>query len=155
MTTANASNKTNPWVWLAWWRIDPAQLDIQVSQYESLGFIKSMRGISVLLLAFSATVTLILASFSALGIDSSAFIDVGLMAVLAVFIYLGHRWAILCAMVLWTAEKVLTAVDGLGTAHVSGGLVIGQFLWWCTYMHAFYFTFRIERERRALVRVVA
>jgi hypothetical protein len=141
--------------WLLWWKIDQAELDRQVSQYGSLGFIHSARGMSVLCLVLSCTITACAAFFGAFGMDSTAYFDVALFAVLALFIYLGHRWAMLGAMALWTLEKVLIIAQGLGPTHQVSGMAFGQILWWALYMHPFYFAFRIEQRRRAYAQTAA
>ena len=148
MSDAAPVAKKNRWDWILWWEIDPAELERQVAEYDSLGFFHSMRGLSVLCLSLSVALTVTLIGFRALGLGASAFIDAAIMAILALFIYLGHRWASLAAMIIWTTEKVLIAVGGLGTTHVSGAMVISQLIWWAIYMHAFYFTFRIEQKRQ-------
>ena len=138
--------------WILWWRIDQTELDSQVEQYDSLRFTRSMRGASVLCLGFSIAITV---GFIVLGwLDLAAYVDVGLMGLLALFIYLGHRWAMLLAMVLWTLEKIMTLVGGFGPHQVGGGAVVSQLIWWCVYMHAFYFAFRIEQKRRAIAKAV-
>ena len=152
MAEGTRGEKENRWNWLLWWRIDEAELEKQVSQYSSLKFVHSIRGISVLCLAFSIAITVAFVAFGALGLDASAYVDAGIMAALALFIYLGHRWAMLVAMAFWTLEKVLLVAGGVGTAQPNGGLVVGQIIWWCTYMHAFYFAFRVEQKRRELAK---
>ncbi len=44
--------------------------------------------------------------------DLTSFVDVAAFGILALFIYLGHRWAIIGAMLLWTVEKVVTGISG-------------------------------------------
>ena len=133
------------WHWFLWWKIDLAQLDEQVAQYANLSFVRSMRGISVLCLLFSMLAT---AAFVALGTSGPlAGIDAGLMAILALFIYLGHRWAMLAAMALWTIDKADLIINGAGALHVNA---VTQIIWWTAYMHAFYFSFRVEQIRRSL-----
>ncbi len=135
------------WEWLLWWQIPPDELKRQVEQYDTLTFFQSMRGISVALLSFATATTLLFMALGAGGVDPTAFIDVGLMAICALFIWLGHRWAMIAAMVLWTLEKAAMMVDGLGG---NPGSVVTQPIWWAVYLHAFYFAFRIEQERRKM-----
>ena len=149
MNAAATERKRRPWFWLLWWQIDPAELDRQVSQYHSLPFYQSMRGISVLCLALSALVTATLAFFRLANVDSTAYLDTATMVVLAVFIFLGHRWAMIGAMIVWTAEKIITLFDTLQLPEPSAALMASQLIWWAVYMHAFYFAFRIEQRRRA------
>jgi hypothetical protein len=134
----NQPKKKNRFAWLLWWQIEPEELDKQVSQYNDLKFFRSVRGQAVACLAFSIAVTCVLVYSGVM--DSSAFIDAGIMAVLAIFIYLGHRWAMILAMVLWTIEKGFAVMD-------SPGRLVMHVIWWCIYMHAFYFSFRVEQER--------
>ena len=75
----------------------------------------------------------------------TAWFDAGLSILIAIFVYLGHRWAILVAMAWWTLEKTLSLVD---LEHLNAGAAISQLVWWCVYMHAFWLAFRVERERR-------
>jgi len=140
--------KRTPAYWLAWWLIDQAQLEKQVAQYDTLRFFSAIRGQAAFCLLLSVALTAVFVSF---GITpASASLDAGLMAVLAAFIYFGHRWAMITVMVLWTADKALSFIDvlnGPGSLAVRSAI---QVIWWCIYMHAFYFAFRVEQERRNL-----
>ena len=128
--------------WLLWWRIDEDQLERQVREYKTLKLWQSMRGISVLLLLLSTALTVLFASINFAGFDASAFVDAGLMLGVALFIYFGHRWAMIAAMMLWTLEKAFGVID-------SGGMgLIMSVVWWAAYMHALFFAFRIEQARR-------
>lgn len=135
--------------WVLWWHIDPSELDEQIAAYGTLSIFKSARGISTLCLSFSAALTIAFVAFRV--VPASAYADVLLFFFLALFIYLGHRWAMIAAMLLWTAEKAIIAVSGLGSIHPNGGMLIGQFFWWTAYMHPFYLSFRVEQKRKALV----
>jgi hypothetical protein len=144
MSDAKAVIRQRRWSWLLWWQIVPADLDLQVEEYETLGFFKSMRGISVCCLVFSMALT---AALIAWGVaDFWAIADIAIFVVLAAFIYFGHRWAMVGAMILWTVEKLTSIADGLEGAQP--GTLVGQVIWWCIFMHAFYFAFRVEQERR-------
>ena len=152
--TRVTSTNTSLWDWLLWWRVDPGALERQVLEYHTLKLWQSMRGISVLCLGLSIAMTCLFAFLSVLGFNASAFIDAALMAVWAVFIYFGHRWAMAAAMVLWTIEKVLPIVDEFGAHQFVGTNIFTQLLWWAAYMHAFYFAFRIEQQRRVQKKAV-
>jgi hypothetical protein len=138
--------------WLVWWYIDPVELYKQASQYDTIPFMRSARGMAVLCLLFSCVVGLILAYLKLIALDELAF-DCAVFVVLAIFIYRGHRWAILAAMGLWTYEQGLAVYNA-----VVGGVVVGgvrvhlnpvmQIIWWCIYMHCFYLAFRVEQQRR-------
>jgi hypothetical protein len=135
-----AAEKSTRWNWLLWWRIDENDLAYQVAQYGELTFWESMRCISVAFLVISIVITVAFIAFGAPGFDVSAYFDVALFALLALFIYFGHRWAMVVAMVVWTLEKVLLIVT-------EPAFIVAQILWWAAYMHAFYFAFRVEQRR--------
>jgi hypothetical protein len=148
---ADFKNRTSHW--LLWWQIDPSELDEQIAGYGTFSVFKSARGISALCLCFSALLTIAFIAFKV--VPPSAYVDVVLFFLLALFIYLGHRWAMIAAMLLWTAEKAIIAVSGLGSVHPNGGMLIGQFFWWTAYMHAFYLSFRVEQRRKTVVHTAA
>ena len=128
--------------WILWWRIAPAQLHHQVAEYNDLGLFQSMRGISFLCLFASAVLTAALAG--RLGFPArSAYWGALPAIVLAIFIVLGHRWAMVGAMIFWTLERA-------GGTVLHRGIVsaIVQVVVWCIVMHALYFAFRIEQQRR-------
>jgi hypothetical protein len=144
MTDTSKTPKKRSWSWLLWWQVYQSELEEQVAKYETLSFFRSMRGVSVCCLLFSIAVT---GAFAYFGVfDITALADAALFAVLALFIYLGHRWAMIAAMILWTFEKGIGVVSGFeGTRSPN---VVMHVVWWCIYMHAFYFSFRIEQERK-------
>jgi hypothetical protein len=133
------------WDWIFWWRIDPAEPDIQVEQYETLRFWKAARKLSVACLAFSVCTVIAFIYFKLS--DSIAYWDAGVFAVLAAFIYFGHRWAMIAAMILWTIDKGLFIAQGFDSGS-AGSNPIMQIIWWAVFMHAFYLAFRVEQEKR-------
>jgi hypothetical protein len=135
------------WSWLLWWRVDQSDLDEQVEKYNSLGVFKTARGQSVLCLLFSvaATIAMVLLKVT----DQGSYVDAAVLAAFAVFIYFGHRWAIVAAMTFWTLEKGYLMYLGVtaGASATASNPVV-QLIWWCIYMQAFYFALRVEREKR-------
>jgi hypothetical protein len=126
--------------WLLWWKIEPDELQRQVREYDSLGMIRSSRGLSAMLLMLSAIVTII---FVCVGwTDPWSVLDAVLFVGLGTFIYQGHRWAMICAMVFWTLEKAY----GL---YAKPQYAVMSVMWWTIYMQAFYMAYRVEKERRA------
>jgi hypothetical protein len=126
--------------WLLWWKIEPDELQRQVREYDSLNMIKSARGLSAVLLTLSAIVTIIFVCVGWTGpwsvLDAVLFIGLG------AFIYRGHRWAMICAMVFWTLEKA-------GGLYVKPQYALMSIVWWTIYMQAFYLAYRVEKERQA------
>ena len=125
--------------WFLWWRISDKDLRRQVAEYRSLPIYLSMRGLSFLLLLLSSAITVALTEL--LTHQRLGYIDVGLFLFLGLFVYLGHRWAMIGAMALWTLEKALQGIS-------SPIFAVTALVWWALYMHAFYFAFRVEQERR-------
>lgn len=132
--------------WFLWWQLDQDEVRKQAAEYATLKFWKSARAGAVLCLLISIAITSAAAYFGALGVDASSYVDVGLMAFLAIFIAFGHRWAMIVAMVYWTISKILAIVGVVQSG--SGAIAITQIVWWAIYMHAFYFSFRVEQLRR-------
>jgi len=132
--------------WLLWWQLDQNELRKQAAEYVTLKFWKSARAGAVLCLLISIGITSAAAYFGAMGVDASSFVDVGLMAFLATCIAFGHRWAMIVAMVYWTISKIFAIVSVVQSG--SGAVAITQIVWWAIYMHAFYFSFRVEQLRR-------
>lgn len=121
-----------------WWKIDPDKLNKQVEQYGSLKIYRSARGISLLWFIFSAVSTAIMILAHAVTVNAIA--DISVFLILGIFIYQGHRWAMIGAMIFWTFEKLQASV----TAPVS---FIFQLIWWMLYMHYFYLAYKVEQKR--------
>ena len=145
MPEATKTPRRNALAWIAWWMVDQSELDQQAMNYGTLGLFRSARGVAALFLLLSSAITAALTYFT--HADPTGYIDVALFLVLAMFIYLGHRWAMIAAMLLWTFEKIFVAIEGFNGMTASPVI---QILWWCIYMHAFYVAFRVEQRRRAL-----
>lgn len=137
---AEGAKKRSGANWLLWWKTDPEELARQAVGYHSLALFKTARGVALGCILFAIAVTGILVFFGI--VDWDALIDVVLWIVLAPFIWLGHRWAMIAAMIFWTLEKILGIVTGPPAS------IVVQIAWWCFFMHAFYVAFRVEQERR-------
>lgn len=141
-------NRTRPQskaVWILWWRVDHDELQDQVEKYDTLGWFESGRKLSVVCLLFSVAVSVLLTAIKV--IPKEAYAEAALFLILAVFIYLGHRWAMIAAMVVWTIEKASTAITGFGAIGIGPNILV-SLLWWAAFMHAFYLAFRVEQQRR-------
>jgi hypothetical protein len=136
--------------WLFWWMVDQDEIAREVEKYALRNPLKTARGVAALCFIFSALVTFILIAINAMQLD--AVTDAVISLVLALFMYFGHRWAMIGAMIWWTLEKVMAVVgmaQAFNTPHPpNGGTAIVQVIWWCIYMHAFWLAFRVERARR-------
>lgn len=134
----SGGKKRSLWRWVLWWEVDSGELRRQVENYDSLKLTSSYRGIAALWLVFSMVVTLVLG----LGVyDYDIFFDVVMLAVLASFVYFGHRWAMVCAMIYWTFSKVVGIIEDPST-------LVMQALWWTAYMNALFKAYKVEQERQ-------
>jgi len=133
--------------WFLWWVFRENELEDQATSYSSdkLG---SYRGISALLLLLAIAVNIV---FIYMGwVSSFSWVDIAIFALLAIFIYRGHRWAMIIVMLLWTIEKIFQVVT---LANQSSTFpVIFILIWWTTYMHAFYGALRVENLHRKLIK---
>ncbi len=125
--------------WVRWWQTDQAEIDEQARLYDAIGFRNSWRGWAVLCLALNGFITVVMAAVSAATFGS--LLDVAVMAILALFIYRGHRWAMIGAMILCTIEKVFWIAAHPDTA-------VTAIIWWGFNIHVFYNAFRVEQRRR-------
>lgn len=136
--------KKPAWSYLTWWKTDPAEIERQVANYDSLALWQSARGVSMLLCLFSAAMT---AAFGRLMHLSGATVAVELVVWggLGFAMFRGQKWAFVLGMVLWSYEKGSMVVAGVSAARAP----ITQVIWWCVYMSAFMLAFRVEKARNA------
>jgi hypothetical protein len=66
---------------------------------------------------------------------------------LGIFIYIGHQWAIVPAMIVWIFEKFILIYEGILETNNSS-MHISQIIWWSLYMHSFYVALKIEQLRK-------
>jgi hypothetical protein len=144
MTETNTAIKKPKQHWLMWWRVDADELKSQIETYKTAKIWKSARGLSALCLLFSSVVTIAFIYFKITPVGGG--LDAAIMIVLAGFIYFGHRWAMIAAMLLWTVEKALAIYEG--ASHGASGGILTSVIWWCIYMSAFWLALRVETERR-------
>lgn len=127
---------------LAWWNVDPDELNKQVAEYHSRRIWQTARGISAILCALSVLVTLVLGA--AMGFSEGSIVwEVVIWAVLGTCMYRGQRWSFVAGLVLWTIEKAALAIAGAGR----GAAPFVQIIWWAIYMNAFYLALVVENRR--------
>lgn len=137
--------------WILWWQVDEksAEFQTQVKAYKTLKPWESYREVSFILLILSGVLTTVLVLLSSE--DPTAmysFIDVAVLLVIGFFIYKGHRWAMIAAMVLWTYEKGFSLYSQLQDPTSAGSFVVTTLIWWTVYMHTFYLAYCVEQARR-------
>lgn len=136
---SKSNKKNNILDWLLWWKIDKEEIERQIKGYKSFKVTESARGQSTLLLALSIIITLLLVIFA--NYDSASLVDVTIMVTIAFFVFRGHRWAMIGAMLYWTFAKFYAIYTG-----GSGSLIL-QVIWWVLYMHVFYLAYKVEGLR--------
>jgi len=132
-----------------WWKIDNKEIDAQIEGYDVLKLL-SARGISFLLIIFSTLATIILTVF--FNNDNSNHIDilVLLLLILGYFVYKGHQWSMIFAMILWSIDKFYLTFAGLQDVlhtNIPGGPFV-HLIWWSIYMHFFYLSLKVEQQRQ-------
>lgn len=124
---------------LFWWQMSERGIQKQVKDYDTLKIYRSYRGISSLLLIFSAIVSIILYVLPG---NYGAMLDALAMLFLAYFVNKGKTWALIASMVLWTFERGYAIV-------VDSDMFIISIVWWLIYMSAFYNALKVEQLRFA------
>ncbi len=146
-------NKQSILNWFLWWQVDDNYIQRQVKEYTTSKITASAKGVSSLLLLFSATVTVLFIVFA--NWNSSAFVDAALFIILSFFIFKGYRWAIIAAMLLWTYEKIYLYFEQINSATATGSSspnIITTLIWWTIYMHALYTALKVENLRKKMLK---
>lgn len=134
---------------LAWWKTDPAEVEKQVANYHTMKVWQSARGISMLLCAFSITMTVLIGGYIGLS-GSTIVIEAVIWSVLGFAMFRGQKWAFVAGMVFWTFEKATLVFSGA----TAGRAPIMQIIWWLVYMSAFMLGFRVEQARKRKATVI-
>ena len=131
------------------WKMSPQELEFQVANYRTLSFSKSARGIVIQIMGIIIILSLVLASvissimpgfFSMTG----TIIESIVYAVLLIFVYMGHRWAMVTVLVLWTLDKASTAY--LQLSH--NGNAFMSILFWLIIAPYIIKAIKVENARR-------
>lgn len=135
--------RRSSWRQLYNWRPTPEELRSQLEGYQTLGFFRSYRKLAAILLVFTTAISaFLIGDFSIILLGAAVYLT------LAVFIYRGHKWAFIVAMVVWTMEKAAQLVEGLSQATTGVGGSITVLVWWAFYMSVFWGGFTVERARQ-------
>lgn len=146
MTEAKKKSSTTRMLqWILWWQVDQDELRKQVDEYQTLKVWRSARGFSLLLLIFPAVIIPIGIIFFNL-LPTAAFVSIFICLLLGNFIYRGHQWAMIGAMLFWSWDKGWQIYEKLQSGSNLGSIWFGL-IWWGLYMNAFYYAFRVERLR--------
>lgn len=125
------------------WRIDETELKSQVENYTALKVTQSYKGISVLIILSLLGLSLLLSFFSTFADTATIFWSIVIYSPILFFVYIGHRWAIILLMILYTLEKTYLFYE-------LGGNNIMPIIWWIIVMPYFWKALRVENERRKI-----
>ena len=124
--------------------VDRDELKKQVENYNSLKINQSYRGISTLLIIFSAFLTL---GLSLIGWSGNPFDEAMLTATLyftlAYFIYKGKKWGMIGMMIVWTFEKAYQLF-----IHGFSANPVFIFIWWIIFMRYLFGAYQVEKLRK-------
>jgi hypothetical protein len=146
----NASGVETKWwkksvfSYLTWWKIEPAEMERQITQYNKLKVWQSARGKSSLFCVFFIVVVWLTKDVAHRSTGDIVPEGIAWLSI-AIFMFRGHRWAFILGMALWTIEK------GMGFFYAwfpNNGLYPLPIIWWVIYMHAFFLAYKVESVRR-------
>jgi hypothetical protein len=125
------------------WRISEYQLKRQVAEYDTLRLTQSYRGIAALLTAAAGVVGVLAKAAGWLPlVSTAAILVVGVFYLgFAWFIYLGHRWALMTMMVIWTLDK-------WWNVYATRGFAVAGLIYWVIWMKFYLNAWRVEQARR-------
>lgn len=97
------------------WYASAEQVRDEAERYPDLKFLKKSKNVLAVFVLGMASVSL-LGMPMLFGLDDLPGVLLGVLIyyVLAVFIYLNHRWAMVAFIVVYLTDKVLLVLDGVG-----------------------------------------
>lgn len=122
----------------------PEVLRDQVDNYKTLKVTQSYRGVTVLIFSGLLLLSLILGYLGVFAL-SDAVLGVLIYIPVLLFVYLGHRWAMVLLMIFWTIDKVYTLYLSLQNGE---GFLYGAIIWWLVVTPYVYRALLVENERR-------
>lgn len=125
------------------------ELKNQIANYETLRINKSYRGISALIV-FAICAVSVLAAFmlkDQITSMSGALIGIAIYSFAGLFILKGRRWAMIMAMILWSADKMMFIYQ---TMQAGGGGAFVVFFFWIVVMRFFWRALEVENYRKEL-----
>jgi hypothetical protein len=135
------------WRWLIWWKLDERALAREIEAGDNLPAWKSSRGISLFLTLFNTA--LICAVIFLNPGDSYSLAQSGVFLLLGGLIFMRQRWAMLLAMLCWTA------MQGFSVWQFAGHGLAGTVVAWTVYMHAVYAAWKVEQARQGETHLAA
>ena len=130
------------------WKISDEEIKNQVDNYDKLTITKSVRG-NALIAGLVLTIISSIVIFLGLAGDEDAgyaFLGVIIYAIFLIFIYRGHRWAMVAFMIMYTIDLSYN----LYNAYAYGNGSIWPIIWWFIIIPFFWKALKVENERKRI-----
>ncbi len=121
----------------------------QLEEYSSLNIFQSRRGQVVLVFSGLYLLTFILSLFGLFELSDTLWSLIVYIPIL-IFVYKGHRWAMILLMILWIFEKSYTAY----LAIENGNSIVGSILWLIFGISIIYKALIIENKRKKTLKSI-
>jgi len=119
----------------------------QVESYDTLGITQSARGRVVLLFGGLYALSIVLSFFDIIALGDLMWSLIIYVPIL-IFVYKGHKWAMIALMILWVIEKVYTAYL---TVENQSGSVWGSIIWLIIGISVIAKALKVENARQEAV----
>lgn len=134
------------------WSASDEELQFQVDNYNTLPWIETFRGSAVIFLAALLGLSIMLGLLSILSLDTGTLVELVIYGISLYFIFKGHRWAIILAMILWTGDKAVQLYQISSSGQDNAYIII---VWWLLVMPYLYKALKVENLRRRSITSVA
>ena len=91
------------------------QIEEEANSFENLGFFKKSKNVLVIFILVTTGISLFLIGTIEDAFGSGAAYELALSAILAIFIYFNHRWAMALFCIIYLANKIIFLLSGFGS----------------------------------------
>lgn len=133
------AKKQNFFSKILFWKLDEGELQIQVSQYDTLKATKSWHKFASILTVAVIILTIAGSLVGLLSITSAVIAGI-IYAPFAYLIWKGKKLAMATMMILWTLEKVGSVIDRPAS-------VVIVLIWWDYFMRYYWGAYQVEKRR--------
>ncbi|MFZ2038623.1 MAG: zinc ribbon domain-containing protein [Minisyncoccia bacterium] len=123
------------------------ELKRQVENYYTLGITQSARGQVILVFGSLYILSIILSFFDIVSLSDLMWSLIIYIPIL-IFVYKGHKWAMITLMILWVIEKVYTAYL---TVENQSGSVWGSIFWLIIGISVIVKALKVENTRQKII----
>ncbi len=133
------------------WKVPEEELKAQVENYNTLKVTQSYRGVVVISISALLLLTLIISLFGIIFDPGTVLFSLIIYVPILIFTYRGHRWAIITLLILWTIEKVSTAMMSIEM----DSSPLSSIIFWLAIAPSIYNALRVENLRKKKINPVA